>query len=69
MAGMNDTEHWQERLRAASAESLRRRQARAAERAAQARRRTHGLIDRQAARLALIRERRAKQTKAGADPG
>jgi hypothetical protein len=68
MAAMNDMEHWQDRLRAASAKSLRRRQARATERAAQARRRTHGLIDRQAARLALIRERRAKQASADADP-
>jgi hypothetical protein len=67
MAGMSDVEQWQDRLRAASVESLRRQRARAAERADQARRRTHGSIDRQAARLALTRERRAKQARAEVD--
>jgi hypothetical protein len=58
---MNSTEHlsydWQERLRERTAESLRRRSARAAEREILARRRAHGLVDRNAARLAEARRR------------
>jgi len=52
---------WPERLRQRTAETARRRAARAAERESMARRRAHGLVDRNAARLAEAR-RRARAT-------
>ncbi|GAB2596464.1 hypothetical protein Aab01nite_71730 [Paractinoplanes abujensis] len=51
--------NWEERLRAAVEDSTRRRRAREAERREFARRRAHGLIDRNAVRLAEARRRRA----------
>ena len=51
----NEPETWDERFREAVERSARRRQARLAERQELARRRAHGLIDRNAARLAEVR--------------
>jgi len=61
MVAMNLTYDWQDRLRQQTDESRRRRAARAADREAMARRRAHGLVDRNAARLAEAR-RRARRT-------
>jgi hypothetical protein len=49
------SQSWEERFRAAVEQSVRRREARSAERQEFARRRAHGLIDRNAARLAEVR--------------
>jgi hypothetical protein len=46
---------WEERLRLAAGETLRRRAARAAARREFARRRAHGMVDRQAQRLSRVR--------------
>jgi hypothetical protein len=51
-----EAREWQQRLRARVAESARRRAVRASTRLAASRRRVHGLIDRQAARLARHRK-------------
>jgi hypothetical protein len=53
----NEPESWDERFRAAVEQSAHRRRARLAERQELARRRAHGLIDRNAARLAEVRRR------------
>lgn len=49
-------EQWRIRLRERSAATLRRRAERAAAREAAARRREHGLVERQAVRLAHVRQ-------------
>jgi hypothetical protein len=48
---------WEERLRLAAGETLRRRAARAEARKEFARRRAHGMVDRQAQRLSQVRSR------------
>ncbi|MCO8272699.1 hypothetical protein M1L60_19070 [Actinoplanes sp. TRM 88003] len=53
----NEPDTWDERFRVAVEQAARRREARRAERQEFARRRAHGLIDRNAARLAEVRRR------------
>ncbi len=59
---------WPERLRRRTAETLRRRAAREAFRNAKARRRVHGMIDRNAGRLAGVRARADRVTTSGGCP-
>ncbi|MGK5681252.1 hypothetical protein [Actinoplanes sp. URMC 104] len=58
-------ESWEARVRAGVEAAVRRREARAAERRAHARRRAHGMIERHAVRLAEARSRVPRECDTG----